>query len=93
MTPAEIKTFITSRLFPKKRGALTRADFNTAWQALTDAERDSIVSAAISGNTEDTGKQVEAMLNQYARGLATTRADEIVANGTMDLAEFTEVFG
>ena len=93
MTPDEIKDFITSRLFPKKRGALTRADFNTAWVALPDSHKDALVAAAIAGKTEDTGAHVEAMLNNYARSLAATRADEIVANGTIDITEFNEIFG
>ena len=93
MTPEEIKSFITSRLFPKKRAALSPADFTDAWQALDPAKREALVNAAIAGKIEDTGGHVASMLNDYARALAATRADEIVANGTMDLAEFTEVFG
>lgn len=93
MTPDEIKAFITSRLFPKKRAALLPADFTDAWQALEQAKREALVNAAIAGKIEDTGGHVASMLNDYARALAETRADEIVANGSMDLSEFTEVFG
>ena len=92
MTAEEIRDFITARLFPKKRAALVQSDFSAAWAALSSADKDALIASAIAGKVEDTGKHVQAMLNTYARGLAEIRADEITADGSLDIAEFNEIF-
>lgn len=93
MTPEQVKAYIADRLAPKIRATLTQSDFTDAWQALTPAERDSIIAAAIAGNTADAGEQLGQMLNRFARAAALDRANVIVSDGSMNLAEFGEVFG
>lgn len=92
MTPAEAKAFIADRLTPKKRAALQTADFVTAWQALTPAAKDAIVASAVAGKSEQAGQQIEHMLLAYARSLAEIDADTMVADGSLTLAEFSEIF-
>ena len=92
MTAEQIKEFIARKLFSKKRAALTQADFISAWGDLTSGEKDALIASAIAGNTEDTGQHIAAMLNRFAQALAVTRADEIAADGAVNLAEFNEIF-
>ena len=93
MTPEEIRLFIAGRLLPKIRNGFTETDFLDAWNALGAAGRQAIIGSAIAGNTSDAGQHIEAMLNNHARTKASDRATQITADGTLNAAEFSEVFG
>ena len=92
MTPEEVKDLIAGRLKPKKRAALTNADFLAAWQALDESQKNQIVQAAIAGRTDSAGEGLSIMLDRYSAALAQARADEIAADGTLNLAEISEIF-
>jgi len=92
MTPEELKALIVSRLKRKKREALTQPDFVTAWQALNSAKKNQIIQAAVRGDAESAGKGLVQMLDAYSIGLADARADEIIADGSLSLAELGDIF-
>lgn len=93
MTPEEIKQYIVNKLAPKIRATFQEPEFLAAWGALDTAERTALIQSSLASDDEAAGRHIRNMLNSYARDLARNRADEITANGTMDLAEFSEVFG
>jgi hypothetical protein len=92
MTPEQARKFIADRLFQKMRGSLTADDFGIAWASLPEPRKQAIASQAVKGNIEQTGRNIQAMLADYAREKANVRADNIIADGTINLAEFSEIF-
>lgn len=92
MDANEAKVFIASKLAPKIRRTLTPADFSEAWTGLAADLKLSVVNAAIDGKEEAVGEQLGKMLNSYARTQAEIRAATMVANGTLDIDEFSEIF-
>lgn len=92
MTPEEVRALIAGRLKSKKRAALTIADFLAAWQALSESQKNQIVQSAIAGRTADAGQGLSVMLDRYSASLAEARAEEITADGTLNLAEISEIF-
>jgi len=92
VTPEEVKALIAGRLKPKKLAALTIEDFLAAWQALSESQKNQIVQSAIAGRTADAGQGLSIMLDRYSASLAEARAEEITADGTLNLAEISEIF-
>lgn len=92
MTPAEARKFIEDRLTAKIRASLDRDDFQTAFGNLPPAARDQIIGAALERNGSALAAGIDRMLDIYARQQANTRATAIIADGSLDLAEFSEIF-
>lgn len=89
-TKAQVKRIITPRI-QSKLPKLTFSQYVQAVQALSAEERQELVNAWNSGSIQRQGIAVERLRESKRKDLAEARADEILANDSIDLSEFDEV--
>lgn len=89
-TKAEIKAKIVPRIMGRLP-PLTAGQYLTALQNMTAQERDKLLEAWNSGAVTKAGRAIQRLRKATLLTMAETRADEILADDSIDLTEFDDI--